>query len=46
MLVFDVELMKITDAPPHHGFPGMGGPGGPGGAGGMGIHPGMSPVHP
>jgi len=46
MLVFEVELMKIGDAPQHHGFPGMGGPGGPGGAGGMGIHPAMSPTHP
>jgi hypothetical protein len=43
MLVFDVELQKITDAPPQqpHGPPGgMGGMGGPpGGMGGM--RPGM-----
>jgi peptidylprolyl isomerase len=38
MLVFDVELQKIIDTPPQHGFPGMGGPGG-----GMIGHP---PSHP
>jgi FKBP-type peptidyl-prolyl cis-trans isomerase len=38
MLVFDVELQKIIDTPPQHGFPGMGGPGG-----GMMGHP---PSHP
>jgi peptidylprolyl isomerase len=31
MLVFEVELLKILDAPPPRGFPGMGG----------GFHPGM-----
>jgi len=40
MLVFDVELQKISDAPPPHGFPG-----GMGGMGGMGGHMPMRP-HP
>jgi peptidylprolyl isomerase len=46
MLVFDVELLKISDAPqPHGGMGGMGGMGhGMGGMGGMG-HPPMPP-HP
>jgi len=49
MLVFEVELVKISEAaPPHHGFPGMGGPGGPGGLGGPGgmNHPPMQQGHP
>jgi FKBP-type peptidyl-prolyl cis-trans isomerase len=45
MLVFEVELQKISDAPQPHGFPGGmgGGMGGPGG--GMPGHPAMRP-HP
>jgi peptidylprolyl isomerase len=40
MLVFDVELLKITDAPAPRGFPGgMGGMG-------MGGMPGRPPMHP
>ena len=47
MLVFEVELLKIGDAPPMHGPPpGMGGMGGPGGMGGMGGRPSMRPPHP
>jgi peptidylprolyl isomerase len=43
MLVFDVELVKISDAPPPHGFPGgMGGMGG----GGMGRPFTPSTPHP
>jgi peptidylprolyl isomerase len=42
MLVFEVELLKISDAPPQHGFPG--GPGG-GMGGGMRGRPPMGP-HP
>jgi hypothetical protein len=41
MLIFEVELLKIGDAPPPHGFPG----GGMGGMGGMGGRPPMRP-HP
>jgi hypothetical protein len=42
MLVFEVELLKISDAPQPRGFPGgMGG-----GMGGMGGRPPMRPPHP
>jgi FKBP-type peptidyl-prolyl cis-trans isomerase len=43
MLVFDVELLKITDAPAPRGFPGMGGMGGMG-MGGRPMRPQMPPV--
>jgi peptidylprolyl isomerase len=48
MLVFDVELVKISDAPQPHGFPGGMGGGMPGGMGGMGGMPGHQPMrsHP
>jgi peptidylprolyl isomerase len=39
MLVFEVELLKITDAPQRHGFPGMGAGPGMGGGGHMSVHP-------
>jgi peptidylprolyl isomerase len=49
MLVFEVELLKIADAPPPRGpgMPGMGGPGGMGGMGGIPGHPSIPPPnHP
>jgi FKBP-type peptidyl-prolyl cis-trans isomerase len=51
MLVFEVELLKIVDAPQRRGFPGgpgMGGMSGPGGMGGPGGPSGMGrpPTHP
>ena len=39
MLVFEVELLKISEAPPQHGFPANMG-------GGMGGRPPMPPQHP
>jgi hypothetical protein len=41
MLVFDVELLKISEGPPMPMHGGMGGMGGPGG---MGMRP--PPPHP
>jgi peptidylprolyl isomerase len=44
MLVFEVELQKIGDAPPPHGMGSLGGMGGLGGAGAR--PPGRPPPHP
>jgi len=47
MLVFDVELVKIAEAPPQHRFPGGGIGGGMGGmGGGMNGPPPGRPAHP
>jgi peptidylprolyl isomerase len=47
MLVFDVELVKINDAPPMPRFPGAMGMGGMGGMMGRPpMHPPMPPPHP